>query len=104
MKTLITVCAIALVIGACGTRNSDSDKGKSHVSRECSYEIYGKDTVNKVHWGSKEGYWQYIQRSSGVTVEKGFYKNNKKEGFWKRYSTKGQLIDSVNYKSDAVIY
>lgn len=96
---------------------------------ECSYELIGpagKDTVNLIYDGKKEGHWvvkdhvsvevslckdsthkdskkHSYRKIEYCIVEEGFYKNNKKEGLWKHYNPDGNVKDSVVYKNGEVV-
>ncbi len=78
------------------------------------------DTINKMYNNEiKEGLWiSHISIARGgklsiasagtgvinIKVEEGYYKNNKKEGFWKFYDRyDGTFKDSVKYKNDIVV-
>lgn len=64
-------------------------------------ESNGKDTVNVIdHKGNKRGLW--ITRSAGygsVPLEKGIYKNNRKEGVWEEYYKNGKMRSKLTYSN-----
>lgn len=97
---------------------SESKKYEDPHIGECSYELSGhgsKDTINLTYDGKKQGLW--IVRKPVISnhlikkgdnrdslekkvvyriLETGFYKDNKKTGYWKYYEKEhGTLIDSV---------
>ena len=77
------------------------------------------DTINKtLENGIKVGHWISFDwiipkgkepnaaavRVVRAKLEEGFYKNNKKEGFWKFYDKdNGTFKDSVEYKNDIAV-
>lgn len=96
---------------------------------ECSYELSGpagKDTVNLIYDGKKEGRWvvkEHVKvevslckdsthketdkhaytKTVYCVTEEGFYKNNLKEGLWVHYDTDGSIKDSIVYKNGEVV-
>lgn len=96
---------------------------------ECSYELSGpagKDTVNLIYDGKKEGHWvvkEHVKtlvslckdsthqeankhaynKTFFCVTEEGYYKNNLKEGLWLYYNTDGSVKDSVVYKNGEVV-
>lgn len=77
-------------------------------------KVYGKENIKHGHWitfgmiipkekralNSKENSDKNIIRAK---LEEGFYRNNKKEGFWKFYNNDGSFKDSIEYKNDVVV-
>lgn len=94
---------------------------------ECSYELrqvdQKMDTFNLIYDGLKQGPWivykDIIPKSSILltdntktlqgkivrrTLEEGYYKDNKKEGYWKfYYEEDGSLKDSVLFKNGEIV-
>ena len=128
MKTikLSTLGTVALCfIQACG------DKPKTGtVKQTTSYEIYSRDTINLTDGnGYKQGHWVIFDNvvqntaltksppdkpenetqksltspTARIPLEEGDYKDNKKQGVWKYYSSDGALKNSAEYKDDVVI-
>ena len=48
--------------------------------------------------GKREGYWEEY-RETGLLFKKGTYKNGKKEGYWEEYRENGQLSRKGDYKN-----
>jgi len=48
--------------------------------------------------GKREGYWEEY-RETGLLFKKGTYKNGKKEGYWEEYHENGQLSSKGDYKN-----
>ena len=121
---LLTLLLITVII-AC----QDKPPYREKPMGECSYELSGpagKDTVNLIYDGKKEGRWivrdhvkvevslckdsthkdskkNTYSKIEYCIVEEGFYKSNKKEGLWKHYHPDGSVKDSVVYKNDEVV-
>ena len=57
------------------------------------------DTINKMdHRGYKQGKWLLRNPGYGsLTLEKGYYLNNRKEGVWEQYCKNGKLRNKVTY-------
>jgi len=94
---------------------------------ECSYELVRvnqkMDTINLTYDGQKQGRWlvfkNIIPKSSILptdntkilqskivrrTMEEGYYKDNKKVGYWKIYNEEdGSLKDSVLFQNGELI-
>lgn len=94
---------------------------------ECSYELVRvnqkMDTINLTYDGQKQGRWlvfkNIIPKSSILptdntkilqskivrrTMEEGYYKDNKKVGYWKIYNEEdGSLKDSVLFRNGELI-
>jgi len=75
-----------------------------HVSAQCrTFKLSSKgDTLNCVDMkGLKQGKW-FIQtpklRGEAGFEEEGEYKNDRKEGTWRRYNLMGDLLAMENYK------
>lgn len=113
---------IAIVMTAC---NDKHESGKLYG--ECSHELisnYNKiDTVNFIYDGKKQGRWVVIKdvipkasilptdtkgtlpdKVIRMIIEEGYYKDDKKEGYWKYYNEEdGSFKDSVAYKNGVVV-
>ena len=115
MKTkLFFILAIILfLIQSCG-------ESKEPAAGECrlhggSYELVGHDTINLINLidcdSIKQGHWivhkyAVLNKQIGperIIDEEGFYKDNKKQGFWKKYSNAGKVLDSVEYKDGVAV-
>lgn len=115
MKKIMLLLILISILGFVLSCNNEQTKNKStNKTSIISYEISpnNKDTVNVTDGsGFKQGHWiitkyAVLNKNNGaerIKVEEGVYKNNKREGFWKKFSESGQLIDSVNYENDKVI-
>ena len=110
MKPFFILVIVLFLIQSCG-------ESKEPAAREClfrggSYELIGHDTINLIDCDSiKQGHWivhkyAVLNKQIGperIVDEKGFYKDNKKQGFWKKYSTTGEVLDSVEYKDGVAV-
>ncbi len=67
-----------------------------------SYQIYGNDTINKVDLnGLKQGLWIYFNDNyKNRIVQKGYYKDGKKQGVWEIYYPNGQLKAKITFKDN----
>lgn len=121
-QNLFFALILTIVMTACHEPNKEWRQTGSISSYELSGPD-GKDTVNLTHDGKKEGHWvvkkDIIPKASilptdtketlrnkiiRVTLEEGFYKDNKKEGTWKYYNEEdGSFRDSVVYKNGEVV-
>lgn len=124
MKTIqLLIATIFFVIAACTNeqKKSVADEQTKSVSERCtsSYELTGlggKDTVNLIDCDKrKQGKWVLTKpvifdksitpsatkesmkrKLVHITLEEGFYKDDKKVGYWKYYNEEdGVLKDSV---------
>ena len=73
-----------------------------------------KERINQVYskGGIKDGHWiifglNFVKTADGKTnrakIEEGYYRKNKKIGFWKFYNADGTLKDSVEYKNGVLV-
>lgn len=121
----ILIAVIFVVTVAC----QNEEKPLARPLGPCSYELTGpagKDTVNLMYDGKKEGRWivrdhvkvevslcqdsthkdakkHSYSKIEYCIVEEGFYKNDKKEGIWKHYNPDGSVKDSVVYKNGEAV-
>jgi antitoxin component YwqK of YwqJK toxin-antitoxin module len=104
IKSILTLIIPALIV-SCGSNAKRSDKKVVQDARATgSFEVYAGDTVNRIDVsGRKQGLWVTRNLARTKKLEEGNYVDNRKEGFWKRYSADGKLIDSILYKRDEVI-
>ena len=97
---------------------AQQDSVITELNRGCpnsSYEVLANgDTVNKSYGNEKikEGHWitfVLINRNPNdkkiekCRMEEGYYKNNKKTGFWILYNRDGSVRDSVEYRDDVLV-
>lgn len=127
MKTfkLFTLGTIAVCfIQACGGKAKTETV--ENMGRGCVdiYELNvldNSDTINRTYGdGTKEGHWitfewtdpnekmvnenkENLAKAGRAKIEEGYYKDNKKEGFWKFFNKDGTLKDSVEYKNDLLV-
>ncbi len=115
MKTLNCIFTLPitwLLIQSCGDKKQISDESKGPCIS--SYEIVPgcKDTVNftdcnkkkQGHWIIRK--WAVVNKKNGAELvwsEEGFYVDDKREGYWKKYAVTGEITDSINYKNDVVV-
>ncbi len=110
-----------LLTGGSLVNHSDSIKKTCLSSFE--YIIDGKpDTINKAYGSAKvkQGHWIIYEligdkewsgervnaktnKLERIKTEDGYYRNNKKEGYWKRYNKDGTIKDSLQYENDIVV-
>ena len=130
MKTKIITSLLPIVfflIQSCRENNTHTSKPYRGASFELSMQT-GRDTINLTDCDSlKQGHWitftttvihhtlyaqstgnTFIKKSitsdpERVKIEEGYYKDNKKQGFWKKYSPAGELLDSVEYKDGVAV-
>jgi hypothetical protein len=71
-------------------------------NKEKINQVYGKDKV-------KDGHWITFgfavtkttdKKTNRIKIEEGYYRKNKKEGYWKFFKDDGTIKDSVEYKND----
>ncbi|MBA2612413.1 MAG: hypothetical protein H0U95_10605 [Bacteroidetes bacterium] len=79
-----------------------------------SYDINPLDNTEKINQvrgkdNIKDGHWITFgfavtktndNKTNRIKIEEGYYRKNKKIGFWKFYKEDGTLKDSVEYKND----
>ena len=64
-----------------------------------SYLVYEGDTVNVVDAnGMKQGLWLNFDSSNSKVIEKGTYKDNKKDGEWIQFFPNGNLKHKINFR------
>jgi len=82
-----------------------------------SYDVNPLDTsekINQVYDKEKIKHGHWIAFGAAVTktmndkvvrtkIEEGYYRFNKKVGFWKFYNEDGTLKDSIEYKNDIAV-
>lgn len=121
MKTLklLTIEALILFfIQACSTKTESVTKNQTTNSTDTlnigclsSYDInpsnnqekinqvYGKDHIKDGHWIIFSVSKNTNEKINRIKLEEGYYRKNKKIGFWKFYNTDGTLKDSIEYKT-----
>ncbi len=128
MKSIILITLsifVSCFVSSCNDNTAVSVK-QSPINRAdtlnigclSSFEInpFGtNDTINRIYGDKriKEGYWIIFgfiptKKEHATSVSKlvrmkladGYYKKDKKEGFWKFYKEDGSLKDSVEYRND----
>ncbi len=56
------------------------------------------DTINQTDQaGLKQGFWIIYENNSNIIIEKGLYKNSKKNGVWIKYYTNGHIKSKITY-------
>ncbi|HWY09777.1 MAG TPA: hypothetical protein VN026_00555 [Bacteroidia bacterium] len=111
IKILFILPVVLFLIQSC----SENKEPAARVCRGGSYELSfktGKDTFNLIDCeNNKQGHWVIfkwvvLNKQNGperIADEEGFYKDNKKQGFWKKFSPIGKVLDSVEYKDGVAI-
>lgn len=87
-------------IGCLGSYDINPSDGKERIN-----QVYGKDHIKDGHWITF-GYaiTNSVDNKAGrVKLEEGYYRKNKKTGFWKFYKEDGTIKDSVEYKNDVPV-
>ena len=132
-KLFIIGIVIFCFIQACGNRSETviTEQGTNTIDTiniGClgSYEInvlgngetinrlYGKERIKQGHWinfefiipTGKQSFEANENKNKKVArtkLEEGYYRHNKKEGFWKSYNKYGTLKDSLQYKNDIAV-
>lgn len=65
------------------------------------FEVYQGDTINQVDSRNlKQGLWIYFNRDKTAIIQKGEYRNNKKEGIWVKYYPNGKLKSEITYQNN----
>lgn len=70
------------------------------------------DTINIIDCkGLQQGHWIISKvimtdktHAKMIKIEEGFFRDNKKEGFWKFFNTDGSIKDSLEYKDDVPMH
>jgi hypothetical protein len=105
-KTFWLTMIVVLFLIACQTKNTSTEIPKKSCLK--SFEFIGpnlRDTVNRTDCNGRQGKWIIMEyavlnkhnSAEKVKTEEGFYNNNKKEGYWKRFDKFGNLLDSSKY-------
>ena len=69
-----------------------------------SFKIYEGDTINKIdNFGNKQGLWIFFNEeyANGV-VQKGYYKDGKKDGEWIVYYPNGKIKSKAIYRNNRI--
>lgn len=70
------------------------------ISMAQNFEIYKGDTINRKDANNKkQGHWILFDKSKTVVQEEGKFKNNRREGIWKKYYSSGGLKHEITYKN-----
>ena len=70
-------------------------------TKERINQVYGKQHIKEGHWitfgftASKTG----DNKADRIKIEEGYYRKNKKVGYWKTFNDDGTLKDSVAYQN-----
>lgn len=86
-----------LTIGCLGSYDINPSNKTEKIN-----QVYGKGHIKNGHWITFG--LTFTENSNNNThrikVEEGYYKRNKKVGFWKLFNEDGTIKDSLEYKSD----
>ena len=65
--------------------------------------LINRERINRIdEEGDKQGIWKEFYEDGKVNIEKG-YKNNKLEGYYKKYDRKGNLILTLRYEKGVIV-
>lgn len=104
---------VSLLINfSCGNSEESSVYTEPYLNErgEWQQDARPADTVNLTDAnGLKQGKWVVFRQADEKSVTKmnsldsvGYYKDNKKTGYWKKYSLRGEKVDSVFYEGGIV--
>lgn len=89
-----------LTIGCLGSYDINPSDNKERIN-----QVYGKDRIKDGHFitfgfaVTKNA----DNKTARIKIEEGYYRRNKKVGFWKFYKDDGTIKDSVEYKNDVPV-
>lgn len=62
------------------------------------FKIFNGDTINRIDDNNlKQGMWVIFNNDTGKKNDAGLYKNNKKNGIWKKYYKSGTIKSEITY-------
>jgi len=65
--------------------------------------LINRELINRIDEnGDKQGIWKEFYEDSKVNIEKG-YKDNKLEGYYKKYDKKGNLMLTLRYENGVIV-
>jgi len=65
--------------------------------------LINRERINRIdEKGDKQGIWKEFYEDGKLNIEKG-YKNNKLEGYYKKYDRKGSLILTLRYEKGVIV-
>ena len=63
-----------------------------------NFKIFNGDTINRIDDNNlKQGMWVVFNNDTGKKIDEGIYKNNKKNGIWKKYYKSGTIKSEITY-------
>ena len=83
-------------LGGLGSYDINPSDNKERIN-----QVYGKQHIKDGHWitfgfaASKTG----DNKADRIKIEEGYYRKNKKVGYWKTFNDDGTIKDSVAYKN-----
>ena len=89
-----------LTIGCLGSYEINPLDNKEKIN-----QLYGKEKIKNGHWITF-GFSvtkNVSNKATRIKLEEGYYKRNKKNGFWKFYNDDGSFKDSVKYINDVAV-
>jgi hypothetical protein len=123
MKKVKVIILITCLFFACACQEeTSSSKSTSEHVFDSTYELLGKDTINRTDERGRQGLWvvydqnhfvnsnysqapsdsiakgKRVPMASLLILEQGNYKDNAKQGLWLYYNTDGFFRDSIYYK------
>lgn len=112
MKIIIITVFISIILFSCNNSEKSTTFNEPHLDEygEWRQEALGSDTVNKTDAnGFRQGKWMIFRNADEKSLTNtnsldsvGYYKDNNKNGYWKKYSKLGTQLDSVLYENGIV--
>ena len=86
-----------------GYEYAEDDERVTAVVEYRNGYISGRERVNrKDKFNQRQGLWRYFFPTM-VAKEEGRFKNDKKNGYWKTYDEKGNLLETLKYEDGILI-
>jgi hypothetical protein len=107
IKTYFLLIVLILNFSCSGDQEKSQKFGDVYLREGSGWhqDAIPTDTINKTDSKGKQGKWVIRKRSdersltnSDIIDSSGYYLDNKKIGYWKKYSKDHSVIDSVLYE------